>query len=164
MGLVMPDFGLFFWMILSFSILLFILKRFAWKPITKALSERDNLINSALNAAEKAKREMIQLQTRNEDLLKEAMLEREKIIKEAREMKESIVREAKSQAAAEATKMMEAAKLAIEHEKTGAILEMKRMVATFSIDIAEKVLQNQLADPSKQKELINRYIEKININ
>jgi ATP synthase B/B'' CF(0). len=104
------------------------------------------------------------LQTRNEDLLKEAMLEREKIIKEAREMKESIVREAKSQAAAEATKMMEAAKLAIEHEKTGAILEMKRMVATFSIDIAEKVLQNQLADPSKQKELINRYIEKININ
>ena len=164
MGLVTPDFGLIFWMIISFSALLYFLKRYAWKPILKALNERDNSIEKALLAAEQAKKEMTLLQSKNEDLLKEAVLEREKIVKEARELKESILRDAKSQAIVEANKVMDNAKAAIEQEKAGAILEIKKVIATYSIDIAEKILQDQLSDDKRQKELVSSYIDKISIN
>lgn len=164
MGLVTPDFGLVFWMVISFSLLLYILKKYAWKPILKVLKERDESIEKALTAAEQARKEMSQLQTRNEDLLKEAILEREKIVKEAREMRESILREAKSQAVVEANKVMENAKAAIEHEKLGAISEIRNIIATYSIDIAEKIVKEKLTDDKRQKELINSYIDQININ
>ncbi len=164
MGLVTPDFGLVFWMVISFSLLLYILKKYAWKPILKVLKERDESIEKALTAAEQARKDMSQLQTRNEDLLKEAILEREKIVKEAREMRESILREAKSQAVVEANKVMENAKAAIEHEKLGAISEIRNIIATYSIDIAEKIVKEKLTDDKRQKELINSYIDQININ
>jgi F-type H+-transporting ATPase subunit b len=164
MGLVTPDFGLLFWMLVSFSLLLYILKRYAWKPILNALKERDNSIENALNAAEEAKKEMMLLQSRNEDLLKEAIIEREKIVKEARELKESILRDAKSQAIVEANKVMDNAKAAIEQEKAGAILEIKKVIATYSIEIAEKILQERLSDDKQQKELVNSYIKNISIN
>ena len=83
MGLVMPDFGLLFWMVLSFSLLLWLLKKFAWKPILKALAAREDSIEKALQSAELAKKEMLNLQAGNEKLLKETMLERERIVKEA---------------------------------------------------------------------------------
>jgi F-type H+-transporting ATPase subunit b len=164
MGLVTPDFGLLFWMLVSFSLLLYVLKRYAWKPIINALKERDSSIENALSAAEKAKKEMMLLQSKNEDLLKEAIIEREKIVKEARELKESILRDAKSQAIVEANKVMDNAKVAIEQEKTGAILEIKKVIATYSIDIAEKILQERLSDDKQQKELVNSYIKNISIN
>ena len=94
MGLVMPEFGLFFWMLVSFSILLVILRRFAWGPIMKALSDREKSIEEALRSAEIAKEEMIRLQSGNEKILREAVLEREKIVKEARDLKDSIIRDA----------------------------------------------------------------------
>ena len=146
MGLVMPDFGLLFWMVVSFSILLFILKKFAWKPILKALADRENSIDEALKAAQLAKDEMTRLQADNEKILREAIIEREQIVKEAREMKDSIVRDAKTQAVVEANKVMENAKAAIEQEKAAAIGEIKEIIATFSIDIAEKILKERLTD------------------
>ncbi len=164
MGLVMPDFGLVFWMVLSFSLLVFILKRYAWKPILKALKERDDSIEKAMMAAEQARNEMSILQTRNEDLLKEAIHEREKIIKEAREMRESILREAKSQAVVEANKVMENAKVSLAHEKAEALAEIKNIIATYSIDIAEKIVNERLKEDNRQKELVKNYIDQININ
>lgn len=164
MGLVMPDFGLLFWMVVSFSTLLFILKKFAWKPILKALADRENSIDEALKAAQLAKDEMTRLQADNEKILREAIIEREQIVKEAREMKDSIVRDAKTLATVEANKVMENAKAAIEQEKASAIGEIKEIIATFSIDIAEKILKERLADEANQKKLVKSYVDQIKIN
>jgi len=164
MGLVMPEFGLFFWMLLSFSILLFLLKRFAWGPILQALSDREKSIEEALKSAENAKEEMVNLQSGNEKILKKAILEREMIVKEAREMKETIIRDARHEASVEANKVMEHARLAIERERLAAVNEIKNLIADFSIEIAEKILQEKLTDEGRQKELIQNYIDQINLN
>ena len=164
MGLVMPEFGLFFWMVLSFSILLLILKRFAWVPILKALSDREKSIEEALKSAENAKEEMIRLQSGNEKILKEAILEREKIVKEARELKDSIIRDARHEAGIEAGKVMENARAAIEHERVAAISEIKKLIANFSIEIAGKILEEKLSDEGRQNELVQDYIDQINLN
>lgn len=164
MGLVMPEFGLFFWMLLSFSILLFILKRFAWGPILKGLADRESSIEEALKSAENAKEEMLNLQSGNEKILKQAILERETIVKEARELKEAIIRDARHEASVEANKVMEHARAAIERERISAITEIKNLIADFSVEIAEKILQEKLTDDSRQKELIQNYIDQINLN
>jgi len=164
MGLVMPDFGLFFWMLVSFSILLWILKRFAWTPILKALSEREKTIEEALKSAEIAKEEMKRLQSGNEKILKEAILEREKIVKEARDLKDSIIRDARHDATVEATRVIENARAAIQNERAAAIGDIKKIIANFSVEIAGKILQEKLADENKQKELVQNYIDQINLN
>ena len=164
MGLVMPDFGLFFWMLVSFSLLLWILKRFAWGPILKMLSDRENLIVEALKSAENAKEEMKRLQSGNEKILREATLERERIVKEARDLKESIIRDAKHEAGVEANKVLENARASIERERVAAIGDIKNLIANFSVEIAGKILEEKLTDDSRQKELVQNYIDKINLN
>ena len=164
MGLVMPDFGLLFWMVVSFSLLVWLMKKFAWKPILKSLTAREDSIEKALQSAELAKNEMIKLQAGNEKLLKEAMLERERIVKEARELKDSIVRDAKNQAVVEATKVLEETKASIARERAEAVNEMKSVISSFSLEIAEKILKEQLSDNKKQKDLVNNYLENIKLN
>lgn len=164
MGLVMPDFGLLFWMVISFSLLLWLLKKFAWQPILQALTSREETIEKALQSAELAKNEMVKLQAGNEKLLKEAIHERERIVKEARELKDSIVRDAKNQAILEANKVMEEAKAAITRERAEAVNEMKSVISSFSLEIAEKILKERLSDDKKQKELVNNYLENIKLN
>jgi len=164
MGLVMPDFGLLFWMVISFSLLMWLLKKFAWIPILKALTAREDSIEKALRSAELAKSEMLKLQAGNEKLLKEAMLERERIVKEAREMKDSIVREAKNLAVLESNRVIEEAKAAIARERAEAVSEMKSVISSFSLEIAEKILKEHLSDNKKQKELVNNYLENIKLN
>jgi F-type H+-transporting ATPase subunit b len=164
MGLVMPDFGLFFWMLVSFSILLWILKRFAWGPILKALNDREKSIEAALKSAENAKEQMTLLQAGNEKILKEAILEREKIVKDARDLKEMIIRDARQEASTEAARVMENARVTIENERIGAISDIKKLIADFSVEIAGKILQEKLSDEKKQKELVQNYIDQINLN
>lgn len=164
MGLVMPEFGLFFWMLVSFSILLLILKRFAWGPILKALSDREKSIELALKSAENAKNEMVRLQSGNEKILKEAILEREKIVKEARDLKDSIIRNAKLEAGIEANIVMENARATIEHERVAAISDIKKLIANFSVEIAGKILEEKLKEDGRQKELVQEYIDQINLN
>ena len=164
MGLVMPDFGLFFWMVVTFSILLWILKRFAWSPILKMLSDREKSIEDALRSAENAKEEMIRLQSGNEKILKEAILEREKIVREARDLKDSIIRDARNEAVIEANKVIENARATIEHERIAAISDIKNLITNFSIEIAGKILQKELSDDSRQKTLVKNYIDQINLN
>jgi F-type H+-transporting ATPase subunit b len=164
MGLVMPDFGLLFWMVVSFSLLMWLLKKFAWQPILQALTAREDSIEKALRSAELAKNDMIKLQAGNEKLLKEAMLERERIVKEARELKDSIIRDAKNQAVVEANKVLDEAKAAIGRERAEAVSEMKSVISSFSLEIAEKILKEHLSDNKKQKDLVNNYLEKIKLN
>ena len=142
--------GLFFWQSLVFLLLIFLLRRYAWKPILNAVNEREESIEGALKAAEAAREEMKALQSNNESIMKEAREERERILKEARDMKNSIVAEAKETAVAEAEKTVAAAKAAIEAEKAAAVAELKNQAAVLSIEVAEKVLGQELSAENKQ--------------
>lgn len=164
MELVTPDIGLIFWMTLSFSITLFILKKFAWKPILQGLKDREDSIKESLLSAEKAKDEMAKLQADNEKLLEDARLERDKILKEALNAANNIQAEAKEDASKISGKMIEDAKAAINTEKQAALTEMKNHVAALSMEIAEHLLRQNLSDQDKQKELVNQYIKELNIN
>jgi len=164
MSLVTPGIGLIFWMLIAFSILLFILGKFAWKPILKLLHEREESIEKALQAAEEAKAEMLKLQANNEQIVAEARKQADAIIKEAREMKEKMVSEAKIAAANEADKIMKNAKVAIENEKNQAMNEIRNQIAEFSVLIAEKIIRKELSNENKQKEYIDSLLNDIHIN
>ena len=162
--LIQPEIGLIFWMTVSFLIVMFLLKKFAWKPILKALSEREDNIEEALNTAKKAKEEMIALKSDNERLLNEARAERDKMLKEARDTKDAIIAEAKGKAQAEANKIMASAREAINNEKMAAITELKNQVAKMSIEIAEKILRHELSHDEKQKALVENLLRDISLN
>src|SRR5690606_9698783 len=121
------SFGLFFWQAIILLIVIFVLGKFAWKPIVNALEEREKGITDALAAAEKAKLEMARLTNENDLLLKEAREERDLILKEAKELKDKIVTEAKEQAQSEGAKMIETAKREIEDQKLKADRKSTRL-------------------------------------
>jgi F-type H+-transporting ATPase subunit b len=162
MELVTPALGLIFWTTVVFLLLLLLLKKFAWKPILSAVEERNNLINDSLQAAEKARDEMSELNSNNEKIIAQAKLDRDSLLKEAREMKSQIISQAKDQAALQAEKLVNSAKEQISNEKMKVLIELKNHVADLSIEMAEKVLSNELSDASKQKELINRSLKENN--
>lgn len=164
MELVKPDLGLFFWMMITFLIVLFLMTKFAWKPIMKMIKDREASIDDALKSAEKAKAEIASMQADNERLLNEARRERDTMLKEARDMKDAIVGEAKGKAKAEADKLLAAAREAIQNEKMAAITDLKNQVAQLSIDIAEKMLKRELSSDSKQKELISDLLKDAKLN
>ena len=164
MGLVTPDFGLIFWMTISFLIVLFLLKKFAWKPILKSLKDREDSITDALESAEKAKDEMARLKSDNQKILQEAKVERENMLKDAREVKDKIISDAKKEASVEADKIISSAKTQIQNEKAAAINEIKEQVVTLSIDIAEKILKKNLATDNSQKEFANTLLKDIQLN
>ena len=164
MDLVTPGIGLVFWTIVIFSILLFLLKKFAWKPINNAVKNREESIRAALKAADKAKEEMQQLQTDNQKIIKEARGERDLMLKEAKEVKETIISEAKAKAEIEAKKLIEIARLNIESEKSSAISEIKEQVAKLSVDIAETLLREQLKDDKTRAKLMDKLLDDIKLN
>ena len=158
------SFGLFFWQIIIFVLLLLLLRKFAWKPILNAVNERETGIKNALDAAEKAKLEMQNLQADNEKLLQEARAEREVMMKEAREIKAKMIADAKEEAKAEADKTIAQAQVAIESEKKSAIAELKQQVASLSLEIAEKVVKNELSDKEKQLKLVDEMLGDAKLN
>ena len=162
--LVSPDPGLFIWSTVAFLILFFLLSKFAWKPIVKALDERERSIEDALTKAEMAKAEMAKLISENEDLLKEARLERDHIFKEAKEIKDQMINDAKDQAKAEGAKLIEKAKTEITNQKLAAMAEIKNQVSGLSIEIAEKVLRKQFEDQGKQQALVNDLLKEVKLN
>jgi F-type H+-transporting ATPase subunit b len=164
MGIVSPDFGLIFWMTISFLVVLFILKKYAWKPVLKSLKARADSIGEALHAAEKAKDEMARLKSDNEKIMQEAREEREKMLREARDVKERILADAKIIAKNEADKLISSARAQIESEKLSAINEIKEKVVNLSVDIAEKILKQSLESDKKQKSYLDSLIKEIDMN
>jgi F-type H+-transporting ATPase subunit b len=164
MDLITPEWGLIFWTGISFLILLFILGKFAWKPILKSVNDREGSILEALEQAEKAKREMENLQADNQNALKEARAEREAMLKEAREIKEKLIATAKEEAQLQAGKMIEQAQTAIESEKKAAMTELKNHVASLSVEIAEKVVRNELSNKGKQLKLVEDMLDEAILN
>jgi F-type H+-transporting ATPase subunit b len=158
MDLVTPDVGLLFWTFISFTILYFLLKRFAWKPILGSVNDREMSIREALLAAENAKKEMQNLKSDNEKILKEAKAERENMLKDAREIKNKLISDAETQAKLQASKLIESAQKAIQNEKNSAMNELKKTVVELSVEIAEKVISSELEDKSKQLKVVENML------
>jgi F-type H+-transporting ATPase subunit b len=151
-------FGLFFWNSIIFIGLIILLKKFAWKPILDAVNEREEGIKNALLSADNARKEMQNLQSDNQRILQEARLERDALLKDAREIKDKMVADAKNEAQAQGLKMIEQAKAAIESEKNAAMAELKLQVSSLSIEIAEKLLKDELSNKATQVKLVEQML------
>ncbi len=156
--------GLFFWQFLIFVGLIFLLKKFAWKPILDSVNEREEGIKNALLSAENAKKEMQNLKSDNEKLLAEARLERDSMMREAREIKDKMINDAKTEAQVAGQKMIEQAKASIESEKNAAMAELKAQVSTLSLEIAEKLLKDELSNKEAQTKLVEKMLGDVKLN
>jgi len=164
MELVKPDIGLIFWQLLSFGIVVFILGKFAWKPILQSLHDRESSIEDALQAAENAKAEMAKLQADNEKIVAEAQKQKDELLAEARQMKDQLIAEAKKQATEEADKLIASARIAIENEKATAVNEIKSKLAELSVSVAEKILSQELTDSGKYNDYISKSLDEFKLN
>ncbi|MEP1034455.1 F0F1 ATP synthase subunit B [Ekhidna sp.] len=164
MALVTPDIGLIIWQLIIFLIVLFILRGFVWRPILSALKAREHQIEDSLRAADNAKEEMEQIKADNEYLLQEARIERDAILKEAKEESVHIIDHAKAETSDITSKMIQDAREAIEVEKKAALTEVKDLVASLSLEIAEKVLREKLSDDKSQRALVGKFIKDVKVN
>ena len=144
--------------------MLFILKKYAWKPILDAVNEREEGIKKALESAVQAKKEMASMNADNEKLLQKARSERDAMLKEAREIKAKLIGDAKDEAKSEADKIIIQAQAAIQSEKKAAIAEIKDQVASLSIDIAEKVIKQALSRDDQQQKLVKDLLDDTALN
>ncbi len=164
MELVTPGIGLIFWTSIVFILLIFLLKKFAWKPILDAVEKRSKSIEDSLNASEKAKAELTELNVEKDKIRKEALAARDALLKEATTLKTQILSDAKGQAKIEAEKILTDAREVIRNEKMAAITELKNQVAILSLDIAEKIVKEQLTSSEKQKALVDNLVKEVNLN
>ena len=164
MEIIKPDLGLLIWMLISFGVILYVLIKFAWRPILAALKYRERSIQKSLEAAQQAKEEMAKIEFGNEKITQLAKIERENLLKEAKELKNNIIEEAKETAKKEAKKIIEEARLSVEYEKNMVINEIKNQIAALSVDIAEKILKQNLGNESTQKKLIDDLVKDIDLN
>lgn len=158
------SFGLFFWQVLILVVLIFLLAKFAWKPILDTLNAREQGIKDALDSAENAKKEMMALKADNQKLLDEARAERDAMIKEATAIKDKMIADAKEEAQAQGAKMIELAKATIEGEKNAAMAEIKTQVSSLSLEIAEKLLKEELTNKESQTKLVEKLLGDVKLN
>jgi F-type H+-transporting ATPase subunit b len=163
MDLLTPDFGLLFWMVLSFSILAFILGKFGWPVIVSMIEERGNYIEESLKKADEANAALANIKADGERLMAEAKNERLEMLKEASKIKEEMISAAKTQANAEAAKIIENGKESVQLEKDNAIKEIRSQVAELSVTIAEKIIRGELKDEKSQNDMIDKLLDEINI-
>jgi len=164
MDLIIPSGGLIFWQLLGFLALLFILIKFAWKPMLASLAERESSIEEALQSAEKARNEMSNLKSENEKLLQEARKERDLILKKAHEASAKMIEDAKTEASKQGAQLIANAKAVIETEKKAALSEVKNQVALLTLEVTEKLLRKQLAEDKAQAALVDQFIKDLKIN
>jgi F-type H+-transporting ATPase subunit b len=156
--------GLFIMQALLFIGLIFLLKKFAWKPILDSVNDREEGIKNALLSAENARKEMQNLQASNERILQEARLERDSLLKDAREIKEKMIADAKEEAQTQGLRMIEQAKASIESEKNAAMAELKSHVSSLSLEIAEKLLKDELSNKESQMKLVEKMLGDVKLN
>lgn len=164
MELITPSIGLIFWTTVVFLILLFLLRKFAWKPILNAVSQRETHIEEALNQAKKAREEMAYLKSENEKILQQAREERDALLKDARDIRTNTINKAKEEAKIEADKVLTAAKESIQIEKAAAIADIKNQVAALSLGVAEKVLGKEMDQKEQQRSYVDSLINDINLS
>jgi F-type H+-transporting ATPase subunit b len=163
-SLTTPAIGTIFWTTLIFGLFFLLLAKFAWKPILNAVKARDEMIKGALESADKARQDMLKLQSDNEAILRKAREEREGILREAREVRDKLISEAKGKATEEAEKLIEKARTGIESEKRKALSEIREQVAFLSVEIASKIIGEKLKQSGEQEKLIDIYLKDIDLN
>jgi len=163
-SLTTPAIGTIFWTTLIFGLFFLLLSKFAWKPILNAVKARDEMIKGSLESAEKAREDMMKLQSDNEAILRKAREEREGILKEARDIRDKLISEAKGRATEEAEKLIEKARVGIESEKRKALSEIREQVTMLSVEIASKLLGEKLKQSGEQEKLIDSYLKEIDFN
>jgi F-type H+-transporting ATPase subunit b len=163
MDLLIPDYGLLFWQLVVFSIVLTILAIYVWKPVTEALRRRESIIEDSIRSAELAKEEMMQIKADNEMILKEARVQRDQLLKDNNVAKK-IKEDAKLENSKISQKMISDAKDIIESEKNAALDEVKNLVSTLSLNIAEKLIREKLKNDKSQQQLIEKFLKEVKIN
>jgi F-type H+-transporting ATPase subunit b len=164
MDLLIPASGLLLWTLLAFLIVLFILKKFAWKPILKGLDDREKSIASSLDTAEKLKLEMAQMKSENEDLMAKAREERATMLKEAKETRDKMIAEAKEQAKAAGAKMIADAQAVINQQKNAALVDLKNQMGNLIVEVSEKVIRRELANKPEQESYIKQLASEVKLN
>lgn len=164
MELIRPDLGLLFWMVVSFGIVLLILRVFTWRPILNALKNREQTIQERLDVARKAKKELAEIEFGNERIIALAKTERANMLKEAQETKRKIIEEAKEDARKESNRILQETDKKIEARKKEAEQQIKDQIANLSVQIAEKVIKERLSEDKKQKDYIRSLVDQITIN
>lgn len=162
--LVKPDLGLVIWMTLTFFIVLFVLAKYAWKPILKAVKTREDNIENAISQAAKVHAEMAQLKNDNEALLTKAREERATMLKEAKDIKDKMITDAKDMAKAEANKIIVDAQAAINYQKMAALTDIKNQVGNLVIEVSEKVLRKELGNKAEQENFIKQLAGEVKLN
>lgn len=164
MDLILPGSGLIIWQLIGFLALLFLLTKFAWKPILAALDEREKSIEDALKSAEVARNEMANLKAENEKILHEAKIQRDEMLLKATESAKQLIEEAKEKAQQEGAILLENARQAILTEKKAAVEEVKVLVSTLALDVAEKLVRKNYASDAAQKALVEEFVKDIKVN
>ena len=163
MNFTAPE-SLVFWTTIIFIVFFILLRKFAWKPILGAVKGREESINNALASAEAARKEMQNLTADNERILHEARMERDALLKEAREMRDKMIADSKHEAQLQGERMIEQAKTAIEAEKNAAMAELKSQVSSLSLEIAEKLLKDELSNKEAQTKLVEKMLGDVKLN
>ncbi|QOR74256.1 F-type H+-transporting ATPase subunit b [Cruoricaptor ignavus] len=164
MDLLTPSIGNIFWTSVVFLMLLFILGKYAWRPILSAVGQREKDIQDALNQAQLARKEIEDLKADNERILREAKLERDAILNDARKIRENMIAEARDTAKQEGDKMIESARISIQNEKAAAMKEVKSQIGALSVSIAEQILKQKLDASEAQNALVENYLAQNNLN
>lgn len=164
MELLLPKLGLIFWTLIAFGITLWILRKFAWKPILSSLDEREKNISDSILSAEKVRKEMSQLKSENEALLAKAREERATMMREAKETRDKIIEDAKEQARLETNKIVADAQSVINQQKMAAITDLKNQVGNLVIEVSEKVLRRELGNKEEQEKYIQQLSQNIELN
>lgn len=164
MGLLTPHLGLFFWTMVVFLLVLFILGKYAWRPILNSLGEREAKIADSIATAEKVKKEMAQLQAENQKLLAEAREERSRMLKDAKTASDKMIAEARAKAKSEADKLVADARIQIENQKNAAMTEVKNEIGNLAVAVAEKILRKQLSTDGAHNEFVQSLTDDINLN
>ena len=164
MELLLPKLGLIFWTLIAFGITLWILRKFAWKPILKSLDEREKNISDSIMSAENVRKEMSELKSENEALLAQAREERATMMREAKETRDKIIQDAKEQARAETNKIVADAQSVINQQKMAAITDLKNQVGNLVIEVSEKVLRRELSSKDEQEKYIQQLSQNIELN
>lgn len=164
MDLLTPDIGLLVWQVIIFGLLFFLLRKFAWGPITASLKERETNIQSALDLAEKTRQEMIALKADNEKLLAQARSERDTILRGAKEAADKLLSDTQKKAQAEGQRILDQARESMQNERVAMVAAMKKEVVTLSIEVAEKVLRRELVDKKAQEDLVKDLVSTSRLN
>ena len=164
MELLLPKLGLILWTLVAFIIVLYILGKYAWKPILKSLDDREKNITDSILSAENMKKEMAKMHNENEALLAKAREERSQMMREAKEIRDKMIQDAKEQARKETNKIVADAQSVINQQKMAAITDLKNQVGNLVLEISEKVLRRDLNNKEVQEKYIQELSQNIELN